>query len=238
MTSCTPSSPLNSLPYDPASPINHENDPATTIKEEADDSMSILNGEAEDSEPTVKSETESSVSSVHFSQDGNLTCFEKDELGSLFAPSPEPSSDCLSITTDLSEPPAAATALSAHAAPASLKRARSTSPDPVTEDEPNDRQLVLWQPTPQQLLTRETALREGSVRSVANQPVLPDAPANTPIHGPVPGPLVTTIDPSGHSTRVVRPLPLRVSHATQNPMVFEYESSGGWQVNRGCFRFA
>lgn len=94
-------------------------------------------------------------------------------------------------------PPATATALSATVESRVPKRARSVSPDLVKEPKPEDMQLVLWQPSPLQILTRETALREGQVRSVADQPVLPPTPVNTPaaqVTAPAP------VDPAPTST--------------------------------------
>ena len=76
--------------------------------------------------------------------------------------------------------PVPATSLSVAADPRVSKRARSSSPDSVSSSEPNSKQLVLWQPSPLQLLVRETALREGQVRSVEDQPTLPPTPVNTP----------------------------------------------------------
>ena len=70
--------------------------------------------------------------------------------------------------------------MSATADPRVSKRACSASPNLVKEPKPEDMQLVLWQPSPLQILTRETAPREGEVRAVANQPVLPPTPVNTP----------------------------------------------------------
>ena len=102
MTADTPCSPRDSLPYNPASPVNHENDSATTIKEEVEDPMSILNVEVENSEPTIKSENESSVSSINSKQDCKLTSSGKNKLDSLFTPSPEPSNNSHSSTTDSS----------------------------------------------------------------------------------------------------------------------------------------
>ena len=86
--------------------------------------------------------------------------------------------------------PVLATSMSATTDPRVSKRARSASPDLIKEPKPEDMQLVLWQPSPLQILTRETALREGEVRAVANQPVLPPTPVNTPavqVAAPAPG---------------------------------------------------
>ena len=76
--------------------------------------------------------------------------------------------------------PVLATSLSVATGPRVPKRARSSSPDSTSGSEPNNKQLVLWKPSPLQLLVRETALREGQVRSVEDQPALPPTPVNTP----------------------------------------------------------
>ena len=109
---------------------------------------------------------------------GDTDSNDTDSLSSLFTPNDHSSHPLVPGTPTTSSVPA--TSLSATADPRVPKRARSASPDLVKEPKPEDMQLVLWQPSPLQLLTRETALREGEVRAVANQPVLPPTPVNTP----------------------------------------------------------
>ena len=160
-----------------------------------------------------------------------------DKSNSLFnKSSPSTPVESNPYSTDVSEP-ASPVASSFHVTTDSrpTKRARTVWPN----QEPNNLQVVVWQPMPLQRWEREREQKEKEwkeqqARVNANQPLVPPTPSNTP----------TQASPSfsGTSTsstdQPVRPLPIRATHATsRGPLSWEYESRTVWQDNKGKILF-
>lgn len=160
-----------------------------------------------------------------------------DESGSLFdkSTSSTPEEDS-PHSTDISEPSSlAANSLHISTDPRPTKRIRTVSLEP----EPNNLQVVVWQPTPLQRWERERELREKEwkeqqARVNANQPLVPPTPSNTPVQA---SPSLS--DTAISSTdRPIHPLPIRAMHATsRGPLSWEYESRTVWQENKGKILF-
>ena len=125
------------------------------------------------------------------------------------------------------------------------KRARTITPEPVSQDNPDDWHMVLWQPTPIQRWERERDLKRGFVGSDSNRPITPPTPATSPIpvitthpiNSPIPAITPHSTNTAlSHTNRPILPLPLRLSQViNQGPFLFEYESGSKW--SRGRFEF-